>query len=142
MDSTVTIPGHVRDYLGQWIREYDAAVARPVPVDPESHEQLLMESSRLLGTAGALLRLIDGAAIAAEPYDPTAPALAAAAALARNLQPSYPYDPPAGPPPRGLASCGHPANADGECNCSSWPERAPDAGQAQFDAFADQGYRP
>jgi hypothetical protein len=26
--------------------------------------------------------------------------------------------------PRGLASCGHPANDDGECDCSSWPERA------------------
>lgn len=26
---------------------------------------------------------------------------------------------------RGLASCGHPANEDGECSCSSWPERAP-----------------
>ena len=24
-----------------------------------------------------------------------------------------------------LASCGHPANEDGECGCSSWPERAP-----------------
>lgn len=24
----------------------------------------------------------------------------------------------------GLASCGHPANEDGECDCSSWPERA------------------
>jgi hypothetical protein len=24
----------------------------------------------------------------------------------------------------GLASCGHPANEDGECSCSSWPERA------------------
>lgn len=23
-----------------------------------------------------------------------------------------------------LASCGHPANPDGECDCSSWPERA------------------
>ena len=23
------------------------------------------------------------------------------------------------------ASCGHPANEDGECSCSSWPERAP-----------------
>jgi len=23
------------------------------------------------------------------------------------------------------ASCGHPANEDGECDCSSWPERAP-----------------
>jgi hypothetical protein len=28
------------------------------------------------------------------------------------------------PAPRGLASCGHPANDDGECDCSSWPERA------------------
>jgi hypothetical protein len=27
-------------------------------------------------------------------------------------------------PGRGLASCGHPANDDGECDCSSWPERA------------------
>jgi hypothetical protein len=27
-------------------------------------------------------------------------------------------------PERGLASCGHPANEDGECDCSSWPERA------------------
>jgi len=27
-------------------------------------------------------------------------------------------------PERGLASCGHPADEDGECNCSSWPERA------------------
>jgi hypothetical protein len=27
--------------------------------------------------------------------------------------------------PRGLASCGHPADEDGECSCSSWPERAP-----------------
>jgi hypothetical protein len=25
----------------------------------------------------------------------------------------------------GLASCGHPADEDGECGCSSWPERAP-----------------
>lgn len=24
----------------------------------------------------------------------------------------------------GFASCGHPANEDGECNCSYWPERA------------------
>lgn len=24
-----------------------------------------------------------------------------------------------------LASCGHPANEDGECDCSSWPERTP-----------------
>jgi hypothetical protein len=24
-----------------------------------------------------------------------------------------------------LASCGHPADADGQCNCASWPERAP-----------------
>ena len=23
-----------------------------------------------------------------------------------------------------LASCGHPRNEDGECDCSSWPERA------------------
>jgi hypothetical protein len=29
--------------------------------------------------------------------------------------------------PRGLASCGHPADEDGECSCSSWPERATDA---------------
>jgi hypothetical protein len=28
--------------------------------------------------------------------------------------------------PRGLASCGHPADEDGECGCSSWPERARD----------------
>jgi hypothetical protein len=28
-------------------------------------------------------------------------------------------------PGYGLASCGHPANEDGECGCSSWPERAP-----------------
>lgn len=28
----------------------------------------------------------------------------------------------------GRASCGHPADADGECSCSSWPERAPDRG--------------
>jgi|HubBroStandDraft_4_1064222.scaffolds.fasta_scaffold101299_3 hypothetical protein len=27
--------------------------------------------------------------------------------------------------PRSLASCGHPADADGECSCSYWPERAP-----------------
>ena len=27
-------------------------------------------------------------------------------------------------PAQALASCGHPANEDGECNCSSWPERA------------------
>lgn len=26
---------------------------------------------------------------------------------------------------RGLASCGHPADEDGECGCSYWPERAP-----------------
>lgn len=26
--------------------------------------------------------------------------------------------------PADLASCGHPRNADGECNCPSWPERA------------------
>jgi hypothetical protein len=26
--------------------------------------------------------------------------------------------------PAHLASCGHPANEDGECGCSSWPERA------------------
>ncbi len=26
---------------------------------------------------------------------------------------------------QGLASCGHPRNEDGECGCSSWPERAP-----------------
>lgn len=24
------------------------------------------------------------------------------------------------------ASCGHPADADGECNCAWWPERAPE----------------
>jgi len=30
------------------------------------------------------------------------------------------------PAPRGLASCGHPADEDGECGCSSWPERAPE----------------
>lgn len=29
---------------------------------------------------------------------------------------------------RGRASCGHVANADGECDCSWWPERAPLAG--------------
>lgn len=29
------------------------------------------------------------------------------------------------PPPADPASCGHPRNADGECSCSSWPERAP-----------------
>lgn len=29
------------------------------------------------------------------------------------------------PPAPGLASCGHPANADGEHDCASWPERAP-----------------
>jgi len=29
---------------------------------------------------------------------------------------------------RSLASCGHPADADGECSCSWWPERAPDRG--------------
>ena len=43
--------------------------------------------------------------------------------------------PPAGAPPqpqgtptftpKGRASCGHPADDDGECSCSSWPERAP-----------------
>lgn len=27
--------------------------------------------------------------------------------------------------PKGRASCGHPADDDGECSCSSWPERAP-----------------
>lgn len=25
-----------------------------------------------------------------------------------------------------LASCGHAADGDGECSCSSWPERAPE----------------
>lgn len=29
------------------------------------------------------------------------------------------------PPLPSLASCGHPANEDGECDCSSWPERSP-----------------
>ena len=29
------------------------------------------------------------------------------------------------PEPASLASCGHPRNADGECDCASWPERAP-----------------
>lgn len=28
---------------------------------------------------------------------------------------------------RALASCGHPRNADGECDCSTWPERNPHA---------------
>lgn len=27
----------------------------------------------------------------------------------------------------GPASCGHPADADGECSCAWWPERAPEA---------------
>lgn len=35
-----------------------------------------------------------------------------------------------------LASCGHPANEDGECDCSSWPERAP---FANLDPAADGG---
>lgn len=34
---------------------------------------------------------------------------------------------------RGLASCGHPANEDGEHDCSSWPERAPYDTQAASD---------
>jgi hypothetical protein len=28
-------------------------------------------------------------------------------------------------PGYGLASCGHPADEDGECGCAYWPERAP-----------------
>lgn len=32
-----------------------------------------------------------------------------------------------------LASCGHPANEDGECGCSWWPERAP-AGSREIDS--------
>ena len=27
--------------------------------------------------------------------------------------------------PKGRASCGHPADDDGECSCSSWPQHAP-----------------
>jgi hypothetical protein len=34
-------------------------------------------------------------------------------------------DPDAPEAPAHLASCGHPADVDGECSCSSWPERAP-----------------
>jgi hypothetical protein len=59
-----------------------------------------------------------------------------------RLRPGYAYPelPAAGPScgdsPGGrsqegvsLASCGHPRNEDGECNCAWWPERAPaDAG--------------
>lgn len=30
----------------------------------------------------------------------------------------------ADPDGHGLASCGHPANDDGECTCASWPELA------------------
>lgn len=118
--SVITIPGHVRDYLGQWIREYDAAVARPVVTDPEGHEQSLMESSRLLGTAGALLRLIEGSAAAAA--DPYAAGPAPAAAAAVN---GY----PAGPPGPGYLPAGLPPAS----------ERMPD----DFDAFAgQQGYQP
>jgi hypothetical protein len=45
--------------------------------------------------------------------------------------PGYPGTKPASAawtaprPLHGFASCGHPANEDGECDCSSWPERAP-----------------
>src|SRR5690242_8599375 len=59
-------------------------------------------------------------------------------ALAEQLdstRPSPAADATAGPPAavlaafrdarRGMASCGHPADEDGECSCSSWPERAP-----------------
>jgi hypothetical protein len=36
-----------------------------------------------------------------------------------------------------LASCGHPANDDGECNCAYWPEKAP-VGRATADHGAAQ----
>jgi hypothetical protein len=39
-------------------------------------------------------------------------------------------------PAQSLASCGHPANEDGECDYSSWPERAPYGVQ---DRHADAG---
>jgi len=32
---------------------------------------------------------------------------------------------PSTPAPADLASCGHPRNEDGECDCAWWPERAP-----------------
>lgn len=46
------------------------------------------------------------------------------------------------PAERGLASCGHPADEDGECDCSSWPERAPLAAWAAKPEPDGDGWPP
>jgi hypothetical protein len=49
-----------------------------------------------------------------------------AAEIRRYLDAVYPPGAaPAELPEARRASCGHPADEDGECSCSYWPERAP-----------------
>jgi hypothetical protein len=59
---------------------------------------------------------------------------ATAARLARD--PFATVTPDEAPAEADLASCGHPRNADGECDCASWPERAPVADAAPAPAPA------
>lgn len=56
----IEIPPAVDSCIDDWLRDYDTMNRRGWSSDPESHEQHLMETARLAGSAGALFRLLYG----------------------------------------------------------------------------------
>lgn len=75
--ATIAMPGYVADYIGDWLADYQAVTQRIPAGTTEGHELRLMDTGRLLGQAGAVMRLLHDStrrpAPAADAYLPAPP---------------------------------------------------------------------